>query len=192
MPWTRHVRAGRDLIRRAFDVANEMGDLTWAASRSLLVGNLLASGEQLAEVQREAEDSLAFPRKVRFGLVIDIVTTQLALIRTLRGLTPKFGCLDDGDMDEPRMEHHLSSNPGLAMAACWYWIRKLQARYLAGDHRAAMDASSKAQRLLWTSPSRWETVEFCFYDALSHAVSWDFAPPCQRQQHSHALNPHHN
>ena len=146
MPWTRHVRAGRDLIRRAFDVAIEMGDLTWAASRSLLVGNLLASGEPLAEVQREAEDSLAFPRKARFGLVVDIVTTQLALIRSLRGLTPKFGCLDDGDMDEPGMEHHLSSNPVLAMAACWYWVRKLQARYLAGDHTGAMDASSKAQR----------------------------------------------
>src|SRR5260370_16304428 len=192
MPCTRHVRAGRDLIRRAFDVANEMGDLTWAASRSLLVGNLLASGEQLAEVQREAEDSLAFPRKVRFGLVIDIVTTQLALIRTLRGLTPKFGCLDDGDMDEPRMEHHLSSNPVVAMAACWYWVRKLQARYLACDHTAAMAPSSKAQRLLWTSPSRWETAEFCFYGALSHAASWDSAPPDQKLRHFEALKAHHN
>src|SRR5258707_10494520 len=193
MPWTGHVRAGRDFIRRAFDAANEMGDLTWAAySRTQLITNLLASGEQLAEVQREAEDSLAFERKVRFGRLIDIVTTQLALIRTLRGLTPKFGCLDDGDMDEPRMEHHLSSNPVLAMAACWYWIRKLQARYLAGDHTAAMDASSKAQRLLWTSPSRWETVEFCFYSALTHAASWDFAPPDQKQQHFEALRAHHN
>jgi PAS domain S-box-containing protein len=192
MPWTRHVRAGRDLIRRAFDAANEMGDLTWAASRSLLVGNLLASGEQLVDVQREAEDSLAFLRRVRFGLVIDIVTTQLALIRTLRGLTPKFGCLDDGDMDEPRMEHHLSSNPMLAMAACWYWIWKLQARYLAGDHTAAIDALSKAQRLLWTSPSRWETVEFCFYGALCHAAAWDFAPSDQKQQHFEALKARHH
>jgi PAS domain S-box-containing protein len=90
------------------------------------------------------------------------------------------------------MEHHLSSNPGLAMAACWYWIWKLQARYLAGDHTAAMDASSKAQQLLWTSPSRWETVEFCFYGALSHAASWDFAPPDLKQQHFEALKAHHN
>jgi PAS domain S-box-containing protein len=193
MPWTRHVRAGRDLIRRAFDAANAMGDLTWAAySRSQLLSNLLASGEQLVEVQREAEDSLAFLRKVRFGIVIDIVTTQLALIRTLRGLTPKFGCFDDGDMDELRMEHHLSSNPMLAIAACWYWIRKLQARYLAGDHTAAMDASSKAQRLLWRSPSHPETVEFCYYGALSRAASWDFAPPGQKQQHFEALKAHHN
>src|SRR5262249_27427347 len=28
LPWTRHVRAGRDLVRRAFDVANEIGDVT--------------------------------------------------------------------------------------------------------------------------------------------------------------------
>ena len=30
------------------------------------------------------------------------------------------------------------------MVACWYWIRKLQARYIAGDYAAAMDAASKA------------------------------------------------
>jgi len=28
---------------------------------------------------------------MRFGLVIDAITTQLGLIRTLRGLTPTFG-----------------------------------------------------------------------------------------------------
>jgi PAS domain S-box-containing protein len=193
MPWTRHVREGHDLIRRAFDAANEMGDLAWAAhSRNYLVASLLASGERLAEVQREAEDSLAFLRRVRFGIVIDIVTTQLALIRTLRGLTPKFGCLDDGDMDEPRMECHLSSNPLLAIAACWYWIRKLQARYLAGDYAAALDATSKAQPLLSTLSSHPEIVEFCFYGALSHAASWDIAPPDRKRQHFEALKAHHD
>ena len=31
MPWTKHVRTGRDLVRRAFDAANRIGDLTFAA-----------------------------------------------------------------------------------------------------------------------------------------------------------------
>src|SRR6185295_16895859 len=31
MPWTRHVRAGRDLVGRAFEAANKAGDLTYAA-----------------------------------------------------------------------------------------------------------------------------------------------------------------
>ena len=31
VPWTRHVRAGCDVVRRAFEAANKMGDLTYAA-----------------------------------------------------------------------------------------------------------------------------------------------------------------
>jgi hypothetical protein len=30
-PWTRHIRTGRPLVRRAFNTANEIGDLTFAA-----------------------------------------------------------------------------------------------------------------------------------------------------------------
>ena len=57
--------------------------------------NLLAAGDPLVEVQREAENGLEFAQKARFGLVIDIITAQLGLIRTLRGLTPKFGSFND-------------------------------------------------------------------------------------------------
>ena len=86
MPWTRHVRAGRDLVRRAFEAANKIGDLTYAAyCCNQLNTNLLVAGDPLAEVEREAEHGLAFAQKARFGLVIDLITTQLGLIRTLRG-----------------------------------------------------------------------------------------------------------
>ena len=87
LPWTRHVRAGRELVRRAFEAANKIGDLTFAAyCCSHLNTNLLAAGDPLAEVQREAEHGLAFAQKMRFGLAIDVIATQLGLIRTLRGL----------------------------------------------------------------------------------------------------------
>jgi hypothetical protein len=53
--------AGRDLMRRAFEVANKVGDLTVAAySRDALNTNVLAAGEPLAEVQHEAETGLEF------------------------------------------------------------------------------------------------------------------------------------
>ena len=96
LPWTRHVRAGRELVRRAFEAANKSGDLSFAAHCcSHLNTNLLAAGDPLDEVQAEAERGLAFAQKMRFGLAIDRITTQLGLIRTLRGLTPIFGCFDD-------------------------------------------------------------------------------------------------
>ncbi|WP_152970999.1 hypothetical protein, partial [Rhizobium ecuadorense] len=30
IPWTRHVRIGRDILLRALDIANQSGDLTFA------------------------------------------------------------------------------------------------------------------------------------------------------------------
>ena len=83
------------------------------------------------------------------------------------------------------------SNPDLALAECWYWIRKLQARFFAGDYAAAVEAASRAQRLLWTSPSHFETAEYHFYGALSRAASCDAAAADERQQHLEALAAHH-
>ena len=50
---------------------------------------------RLAEAQREAERVSQFATNIRFGLVIDIITAQLGLIRTLRGLTATFGAFND-------------------------------------------------------------------------------------------------
>jgi PAS domain S-box-containing protein len=192
MPWTKHVRTGRDFVRRAFDVANAMGDVTFGAlSCNYLITNLLAAGDPLVNVQREAEESLEFAEKIRFRLVIDIIAAQLGLVRTLRGLTPIFGCFNDERFDELRVERRLSSDPMLARAECWYWIRKLQARFLAGDYVSAVEASVAAQRLLWTSLSYFETAEAHFYGALSHAASCDAALPAQYRQHVQALTAHH-
>jgi predicted ATPase/transcriptional regulator with GAF, ATPase, and Fis domain len=190
--WMKHVRDCRDLLRRAFDAADQSGDLTYAAyTCDILNSDLLFAGEPLTEVQGEAEHGLGYAQKARFGLVIDFITTQLALIRMLRGLTPKFGCLDDGQFNELNIEQHLSSNPALAMAACWYWIRKLQARYVAGDYATALDAASKAQRLLWTATAFYEEAEYHFYGALTRAAWCDSAPADERPQLLEAVAAHH-
>jgi PAS domain S-box-containing protein len=192
MPWTKHVQAGRDLVRRAFEAANKIGDLTVAAySCDALGTNLLAAGDPLAEVQHEVENGLEFAQNARFGLVIGVITAQLGLIRTLRGLTPKFGSFDDGRFDELRFEHYLAGESVLALPECWYWIRKLQARFFAGDYASALDASLKAQRLLWTSPSNFEMAEYHFYGALSRAACCDPAFPDRDRQHFDALVTHH-
>jgi PAS domain S-box-containing protein len=192
LPWTRHVREGRDLVRRAFEVANQIGDLTYAAyCGNELNTNLLAAGDPLAEVEREAERGLAFAQKARFGFVVDAIASQLGLIRTLRGLTPTFGTLDDEQFDEARIERRFTENPDLAFVECWYWVRKLQARFFAGNYASAMEASSRAKRLLWTSPSYFEKAEYQFYSALSHAAARDAAPMDQRQHHVDALAAHH-
>jgi PAS domain S-box-containing protein len=121
---------------------------------------------------------------------MDITATQLGLIRTLRGLTPKFGSFDDGQFDELGIERRFARSPHLAHASR-YWIRKLQARFFAGEYAAAVEASSRAQSLLWTVVSHFETAEYDFYGALSRAASCDSAPAGERRQHLEALAAHH-
>jgi len=191
-PWAKHALRGRELVRRAFDVAQRIGDLTFSAySWHELITNYLAVGDPLAEVQTEAEKGLAFAKNAGFGLVVDNCAAQLALIRTLRGLTPRFGCLDHGEYDESECERHLASNPTLALAEFFYWTRKLQARYFAGDFGSAVEASRTAHRLLWTAPSQLETGDFRFFAALAHAAAWDSAPAGEKPRHFDALIGHH-
>ena len=190
-PWAKHLRDGRVWNRRAFNAAKESGDLTNAAfSASNLIANLLAGGEALEEVQGEAEDGLEFTRKIRFGLVSDYIITALRLIRTLRGLTPKFGSFDDAEFDESRFERHLEENPRLGLAACRYWIRKLQARFYADDYASAIAAAAKAH-LFHRRQSFFEVAEYPFYSALAHAALWDSASAEERARHLEAVATHH-
>lgn len=191
MPWRRHLNTGRGLIRRAFDAANRIGDFTYACySGNFLNTLLIAAGDPLAEVQHEAESGLAFAEKARFLRVIDQITTQLALVRTLRGLTTKFGSFDDGQFDEFQFENHLSSNSTLAVPECWYWIRKLQARFFASDYSSAIEASLKAERLLWSCDYYFEAAEYHFYSALARAGALDSATGDSRKEHWDALADH--
>jgi PAS domain S-box-containing protein len=190
-PWTQHLRSVRDLQRRGFDAASRIGDLTYTAySCNALNTILIAAGDPLPDVQREAEVGLQFATKIQFGLVMDCIAAQLGLVRTLRGLTATFGAFDDGRFDEREFERHLASTPVLALPECWYWIRKLQARFCAGDYPAAIEASSNAERLLWTTPAFFEAAEYHFYSALARAASVDSAADAARQLHLEALAAH--
>jgi PAS domain S-box-containing protein len=193
IPWSMHVRTGQELIHRAFQTAIAMGDLPTATSCGVdLFGNLFMAGHPLADVQREVERSLEFAQKAGFGLAVDLSGTQLALIRTLRGFTTTFGSFNDAQFDELQFERHSSNEEGRAIGSCWYWVRKLQARFFAGDYVTAVAASLNAQRLLWTSPAFLETAEAHFYGALSHAACCDAASPVQYSQHIEALTAHHS
>ncbi|CAB3806964.1 Adaptive-response sensory-kinase SasA [Pararobbsia alpina] len=191
-PWVQHLGTCNSLLRRAFDMAQEAGDLTFAGySYVNTVTFMLAGGEPLDEVQREAEAGLGFVRKAQFGVVIDLVTAQLGLIRTLRGQTPVFGSFNDDQFDEDRFEQHLQGAPDLAVATCRYWIRKLQAHYFAQEYACAVAAAAKAKQSLWTSLSFFEAAEYHFYSALAHAAQCEVASVAQRAEHLDALAAHH-
>jgi predicted ATPase/two-component sensor histidine kinase len=181
--WSRPVHATQALTRRACDIAFETGDLTYASyGRACLLTFLLAGGNPLDEVEDEAKQALEFVTKAKFGPAIDLIAAQFRLVRTLRGQTPQFHSFDDSDFDEARFEQELEADSRNALAACWYWVRKLQGRYLAGEYAAALAAAEKALATLFTSASFLEIVEFHFYGALARAALYEETPPDQQAQ----------
>jgi PAS domain S-box-containing protein len=190
LTWTNHYRVCRDFVRRAFNVANEIGDVNFALySSSVLISNLVAAGEPLAEVQREGEVNFVFAKNAGFEFMVDLAMAHLGLIRTLRGLTRTFGRFDDGNFDECQFEQHLSSEL-VSYSKGWYWIRKLQARFFAGDYAAALDAAAKAQELLWSQPTELARSEYRFFSALAHAASCD-PDAGERAQHLEVMADRH-
>jgi PAS domain S-box-containing protein len=190
--WTQPLKQRHDLLRRAFKAAQEAGDYTYAAYSCVdLITNLLASGEPLGEVEREAEVALNFAENVQFKLIVDVITAQLKLIRMLRGLTPHFSFFDGAALDEARFEQRLETDPQLSVAACWYWIRKLQACVFAGEATSAVAAASRAAIVLWRVPTQFELAEYHFYAGLARAAYCNTVPAAQRSEHLEALAAHH-
>ena len=191
-PWSRHFRSSLELFRRSFITAHEAGDLKYAASSwDRLVTFLLAAGDPLGDVQREAENGLEFTRTTKFAYDADIIIGQLRFIRTLRGLTPSLSSFNDAEFDEDRFEVYLEADPHLVFATCWYWIRKLQARFYAGDYAAALAAASKAEPLLQTGPGHLEWAEYIFYGALARAADYDSASSRKQFQYGETLVAYH-
>jgi PAS domain S-box-containing protein len=148
--------------------------------------------EQTGRMNRsvDSRSDLEFARKARISLAVDFITGQIRLIMSLRGLLPVFGSFNDSEFEETRFEQHLEANPSLSMATCWYWIRKLQARFFAGDFSGALAAAASAERLLWTSPSFLEVCEFHFYAALARAAQHGLVPSDEQPAHRQALLGH--
>jgi PAS domain S-box-containing protein len=175
VPWTRPIRESIEPTQRAFQMANEQGDPAYAAfACRALVSSRFASGGQLDRVAREAEHGLEFSRKIRFEFIANMIHGSLALARMLRGETAKFGSFDDNDFSECAFEKRMTGLPVFAMPECFYWIRKLQARFFANDYMSAIEAAEKAES--WLAKTDYlkayllEWVEYHFYAALSRAA----------------------
>ncbi|NEU94677.1 ATP-binding sensor histidine kinase [Bradyrhizobium uaiense] len=184
-PWNNHVNISLGELKLAFEAAEQVGDLTFASyARSSIITLLLFAGEPLNSVDQQCEDAAAFIRKARFDLVAGMIGPSQQLIKTLRGRTDRFGSFTTSpQFDEREAERFLATGPQSKIAACWYWIRKLQARFFAHEWAAAVEAGSKARQLLWTSQSNVEEAEYLFYGALALAAHYDAVSAVEQAQY---------
>ncbi|MBV9873147.1 MAG: AAA family ATPase [Verrucomicrobia bacterium] len=164
--WTQPIQTAIDFIRAAFTTAVETGDLTFACySCNHLITDLLLQGVHLDEVWRESEQCLDFDRKVKFRDAADIVVSQQRFIQNLRGNTLTFSSFNDAQFDEDTFESELTADR-MATMVCWYWILKLEARFLLGDYVAAVAAAERAKAMIAASYAHIQLLDYHYYSAL--------------------------
>jgi PAS domain S-box-containing protein len=186
-PWTQPIATAIDFWRATFRTAIETGDLIRACfSMDHLITYFLLRNDPLDAVWRESEKSLDFVRKVRFDDVAAVVVSQQRFIAAMQGRTASFSTFSDAQFDEAAFEAQLTGNC-TATAICLYWILKLQARFLSGDHAEAIAAADKANALLWALATNTQRLEYTFYTALAVAALYENASADEQQAWHHLL-----
>src|SRR5262249_47604456 len=84
-----------------------------------------------------------------------------------------------------------SSSAYLESMECYYWVRILQARFLAADYAEAIEASTRAQQLLGRVPGTLEQAEYEFYSGLTRAALCDSLSNDESRQHVDAMMAHY-
>ena len=188
--WSRPVQTAIDFIRLTFRTAIENSDLPYACYSCIrLVSDLLLQGTHLDEVWSESQKGLAFVRRVKFRAPADILISQQLLIRHLRGETDDLSRSDAAPFNEDDFVARLTAE-GHTTLVCWYWILKLQARYISGDFETALSSAEQAAALLWATEAFIHSADYCYYRALTVAALHQLCGPQENAGVLQALYPH--
>jgi hypothetical protein len=94
--------------------------------------------------------------------VADVVVSQQRFIRNMQGQTANFSSFSDAKFDEEIFEAQLTDDR-MPIMVCWYWILKLQARFMSGDYDTAILAAQKAKALFWSMEFHIQSVNYSLY-----------------------------
>ncbi len=174
--WSRHLSGALDQARSGI----HHGVLTGALQEACFccthaVTYRLALGHALTEVHQEAVARLGFVRKAGFRELEDHILPPLRFTQQMRGLTRAFCSLSGDDFDEGAFEARLTEERAPAMR-CWYWLVKLQSRFMCGRYEEALEAADRARGLLWASAGMIQLLDYHLYRALAQAALQRAAP----------------
>jgi PAS domain S-box-containing protein len=189
--WTQPIGTAIDLTRAAFRTAIETGDLTFACyAMYQTVTDLLLRNDSLDAVWRESEMALDFAREAKYGDAVQIVVCQQRFIATMRGRTATFSTFSDAQFDEATFEAQLTGDRKISMTCCFYWILKLEARFLSGDYAEALAAADQAKPLLSAAGGQIQLLDYFYYTALTVAALYEKASDEEQNRWRELLTAH--
>ncbi|SEM32877.1 Predicted ATPase [Stigmatella aurantiaca] len=188
--WSQPLPAVQEMILSGFQHGLQSGDF-YTASYCVgpIIWNRLAMGHNLEDVHQDAVMRAGFLSKT--GLP-DPQLTLLAFhrhVQQLRGRTSSFNTMNGEGFEEQQCEAGLERGY-LSSTQCWYWITKLQARFLCGAYSEALEAAGRVSALLWSVTGAISVREFELYRALSLAALFGEASPEEQRRSLEAIARH--
>jgi predicted ATPase/signal transduction histidine kinase len=188
--WSGTIDLSLELIRTAFHHALRSGDFLIACyACNHIVTNRLALGHPLEEIYQESVARLGFVREAGFQAVQDVIHHTQRYVQQLRGLSRSFDTLSGDDFDEESFEARLNPRQ-MSTMRCWYWVIKMQSRFMCGAYEQAREAGERAVELSWASLGHIQLLDFHLYRALTLAACYPAAEPETQRRHLEELRRH--
>ena len=178
-PDTRPMRAGLDSLQLAFDDARARGDQRFAAYCCYgIIERRSSLGHALPDLLHDIAMRLDYVQRTALKDVQANLTIWRQSIRCLRGETSAPATLDGDGFTEQAFESALGGRPDNPNHLVFHGLR-LQARYLLGDYRGALDDAQHARAWMHAAYSMQE-AELAMFHALAAAALYPGADDAER------------
>jgi len=141
----------------------------------------MLTGVALEEVWRESDKLMDFAGKIGFRDATDMVVSQQRFVAAMRGRTASVSTFSDAAFDERAFEVELTADR-LPLMAAWYWILKIEARFMSGEYALAF-ASHRPRKAAVVVDARGDPAPgYHLYSALTLAALVATQKPEQRSE----------
>ncbi|XXX78008.1 AAA family ATPase [Sorangium sp. So ce134] len=190
-PWVRPLGVSLEVIQRGLGAAIESGNLIFSAFLALgTVTHGLAAGQPLRELDRVCEARMETIRAANFAMAERCLAVIQRFLKNMMGQTSGPLTFSGAGFDEALFAEQLADGSS-PLAALWYHVLRLQARFLVGELEEASRAAAAAQEMYWASGLQIVVPDYHFYAALTLATSpADPGEPRRRREALAALSAH--
>ena len=187
--WRTRLRESLPYIQRGIRVCNELGSpLHGCIARLQFLACSVASGAPLDEMSKRCDETVAFARKAEMSFLVECAIGVQRLIHAMDGRAAQPSTSGANAFVEAEFEERLRNN--VPIVVFWYYVYKLQSRFILGDHAAALHASVEAGRMMAITFLVIQFAVYHYYTALALTATFEESSEEERAARRGALAVH--
>ena len=180
--WRHDIREGTKILADGYARSLSAGDLEYASYALIhLTLNGIVTGELLDDVDRRAEECLAFVKRFKFGNPELTFVLAQRVVRSLKGATSAEGSFEDTGWKESEYLERLERTHE-NVAQMYYATLRMLVLYLFRQYREAWRVAEESRPRIAALRGQALQAEFCFYESLTICAQVDQFQGAERRR----------